>query len=252
MMFNRLVAVLIVRDNTVVQSVGFEHTNIIHDKPAIAIEHFCKWAVDEITIVDVSREKRDRRQFLDLVSEITTECFVPVTVGGWIADEADMEAAMNAGADKLLINSAAHRDPDLISRGARKYGSQCMVVGVDARRDPELGHRVYVNQSATPIPHHPADIARKMVSAGAGEIFLSSIDNDGSRQGYDLALTKAVVDAVSVPVVAFGGASEWHHLEAGLRETGASAVALANQLHYVDNSARKAKKYLKKAGLHVR
>lgn len=252
MMFNRLVAVLIVRDNKVVQSVGFEHTNIIHDKPVIAIEHFCKWAVDEITIVDVSRERRERTGFLELVAEITRECFVPVTVGGWISSLGDMDAALGAGADKVLINSAAYRDASLITQGARKYGSQCMVAGIDARRDETLGHRVFVDQSATATDLGATDYARQLVQAGAGEIFLSSIDNDGARKGYDLPLITSVAASVSVPVVAFGGASEWAHLEAALRGTGASAVALANQLHYVDNSARKAKRFLKKAGLHVR
>jgi cyclase len=252
MIFNRLIAVLIIRDGNVVQSVNFEHTNIIHDKPTIAIEHFCKWAVDEIVVIDVSREKRPRDEFFDLVQQITAECFVPVSVGGWISNVIEISLALKTGADKILINSSAYDNPSFITEAAERFGKQCITVGIDCIRSEQGGHEVVTHRGSNRTGKSAVEWAHEVVDRGAGEIFVTSIENDGMRMGYDLPLMKSIASSVSVPVVAFGGVSDWSHLRDGFIEAGVDAVALANYLHYIDNSARKAKRYLKRAGIRAR
>lgn len=252
MLKKRLIPVIILRNGNVVQSVGFKHTNIIHENPRFAVEFFSKWDADEIILLDVSRDEEKRDVFLKSVEEISKTCFVPLSVGGWINSLKDMAQMLSIGADKVVINTEAYRNPDLISQGAKRYGSQCIVVGIDCLRSEERGHSVFIDRGRENTGVSPVDWAKKAEEQGAGEIFLSSIDNDGNRGGYDLDLMRSVVEAVSIPVIAFGGASNPDQLAQGALAANVEAMAAANMFHYTENSLRKAKRGLKELGVSIR
>jgi cyclase len=247
----RLIAVLILRNGQVVQSVRFKHTNVIHYDPVHAIESFNKWAVDEIVVLNVSRQSESRCGFAEVVERISRQCFVPLSVGGWIADDDYAQRLLRSGADKLVLNTAFADDPDLIRRLSRRYGRQCIVASIDAKRDEGGRMRVAADRGGRLLDTDPAAWARQAVELGAGEIFFNSVDYDGARRGYDLENLRTVCATVEVPVIAFGGVFEWKHLVEGI-EAGASAVAAANQFHYTEQATRKAKSHLANAGIPVR
>ena len=251
MLKKRLIAVLILRDGRVVQSVRFKHTNVIHYDPVHAVECFNKWAVDEIVLLNVSPSPESRQGFLDAVGRISGECFVPLSAGGWITDMEYARALLVNGADKLVVNTLLADDPDLVTTLSRRFGRQCMVASMDVKRDEQGLVQVAVDRGQRAIGFAPVAWAQRAESLGAGEIFFNSIDHDGARKGYDLDTLKEVCSAVSVPVIAFGGVFTWDHLVAGLH-AGADAVAVANQFHYTEHSSRKAKRHLVQSGIAVR
>ena len=251
MLKKRLIAVLILRDGRVVQSVRFKHTNVIHYDPVHAVECFNKWAVDEIVLLNVSPSPESRQGFLDAVGRISGECFVPLSAGGWITDMDYARALLVNGADKLVVNTLLADDPDLVTTLSRRFGRQCMVASMDVKRDEQGLVQVAVDRGQRAIGFAPVAWAQRAESLGAGEIFFNSIDHDGARKGYDLDTLKEVCSAVSVPVIAFGGVFTWDHLVAGLH-AGADAVAVANQFHYTEHSSRKAKRHLVQSGIAVR
>lgn len=247
----RLIAVLVVRDGQVVQSVRFKHTNVIHYDPVHAMECFNKWAIDEIVILNVSREAESRDKFADIVGNICNDCFVPVTVGGWITDADYASRLLRSGADKLCLNTAFFSSPELVTRLARRYGRQCIVASIDVKRGEDGRACVHVDRGRQDTQVAPLEWAQRAVELGAGEIFFNSIDHDGNRKGYDLATLQEICAGVEVPVIAFGGVFRWDHLAEGVM-VGADAVAAANIFHYTEHSARKAKKFLLEAGVPVR
>lgn len=251
MLKKRLIAVLILRDGQVVQSVRFKHTNVIHYDAVHAMEAFNKWAVDEIVILNVSRDRSTRDKFAEIVERISSHCFVPLAAGGWIDDEEYAQRLLRSGADKLVINTALVDDPDLVTRLALRYGRQCIVASMDVKRDDTGIPRIAVDRGQRMIHISPEEWARKAVELGAGEIFFNSVDHDGARKGYDLESIKKICSAVSVPVIAFGGVFTWDHLVQGI-DAGASAVAAANLFHYTEQSTRKAKTHMAQAGVLVR
>jgi len=251
MLKKRLIAVLILRDGKVVQSVRFKHTNVIHYDAVHAMEAFNKWAVDEIVILNVSRESASRDEFADIVARISSQCFVPLAAGGWIDNEDYAQKLLRSGADKLVINTALADAPALVSRLALRYGQQCIVASMDVKRDASGWPQIAVDRGSRIIDVAPEVWARKAVALGAGEILFNSIDHDGARKGYDIESIRKVCEAVPVPVIAFGGVFTWDHLVEGIN-AGASAVAAANQFHYTEQSTRKAKTHLAKAGVLVR
>lgn len=251
MLKKRLIAVLILRDGQVVQSVRFKHTNVIHYDALHAIEAFNKWAVDEIVILNVSRDSSTREQFLEVVDRVSAHCFVPLAAGGWINDEDYAHRLLRSGADKLVLNTALADEPELLKRLSSRYGRQCVVASIDVKRDSTGASQIAVDRGGRLIGTSPEIWAARAVDLGAGEIFLNSVDHDGARKGYDLESLARVCRAVSVPVVAFGGVFGWEHLVEGIA-AGASAVAAANQFHYTEQSTRKAKSYLAAAGIPVR
>ncbi|OYZ76272.1 MULTISPECIES: HisA/HisF-related TIM barrel protein [unclassified Polaromonas] len=251
MLKNRLIAVLILRDGQVVQSVRFKHTNIIHSDALHAIEAFNKWAVDEIVMLNVSRSQDSCREFTQIVERISSHCFVPLTVGGWIDSEDYAQSLLRGGADKLALNTALADDPGLVSSLAKKYGKQCIVASIDVKRSDSGQLFIAVDRGTRMIDKSPVDWAKMAVNLGAGEIFLNSIEHDGARKGYDLESIRLISQNVRVPVVAFGGVFNWGHLVDGI-DAGASAVAAANIFHYTEQSTRKAKSYLAEAGILVR
>jgi cyclase len=251
MLKKRLIAVLILRDGRVVQSVRFKHTNVIHYDPVHAVECFNKWAVDEIVMLNVSPSPDSRQDFLEAVGRISEECFVPLSVGGWITDGDYARALLSKGADKLVLNTLFADDPDLVTALSRRFGRQCIVASMDVKRGEAGEAQVMVDRGRRATGVAPVAWAQRAETLGAGEIFFNSMDHDGARKGYDLETLGAVCRAVSVPVIAFGGVFTWNHLLDGLK-AGADAVAVANQFHYTEHSTRKAKRYLVQSGVAVR
>jgi len=248
----RLIPVLILRDGMVVQSVQFKHTNVIHWKPLTAVDFFNRWAVDEIIILDVTRNKKNRQKFLDVVLGLSNKCFVPLTVGGWVDSVEEVLKLLRLGADKVVVNTEAVRKPHLITDCASVVGSQCIVTSIDAKIKEDGKYEVYIDRGREPTGLSPFKWAAKAQEMGAGEIFLNCIDRDGFRQGYELTLLKGVVEAVALPVIAMGGVLTWQHLVDGVVIGGADAVAAANIFHYTEHSTKKAKEFMRQAGIDVR
>lgn len=251
MLKTRLIAVLILRDGHVVQSVRFKHTNAIHYDPIHAMECFNKWAIDEIVMLNVSRDATSRDAFADAVRAVSSSCFVPLAAGGWITDEVFAARLLLSGADKLVLNTALADDPELVTRLSRRYGAQCIVASMDVKRDQSGADTVVVDRASRTVSSDPAAWARRAESLGAGEIFFNSVDHDGARKGYHLDCLRAVCTSVRIPVIAFGGVFTWQHLVEGVR-AGAAAVAAANIFHYTEHSTKKAKRHLAQAGIPVR
>ena len=252
MLKKRLIPVLILRDGLVVQSIQFKHTNVIHWKPVTAVDFFNRWAVDEIAVLDVSRNQKQRDKFYDVVLGLSKKCFVPLTVGGRVDSVDEVRKLLRLGADKVTINTEAVRRPQLIKECAEVFGSQCIVISIDVKDHGEGKYEAYIDRGSEPTGLSPFDWARQAQEMGAGEIFLNCIDRDGFRQGYDLVLLRGVVDAVDIPVIAMGGVFTWQHLVDGVIEGGADAVAAANIFHYTEHSTKKAKRYMREAGIDVR
>ncbi|QDC47513.1 imidazole glycerol phosphate synthase subunit HisF [Candidatus Methylopumilus universalis] len=231
MLKKRLIAVLILRAGKVVQSVKFKHTNVIHYDATHVMEAFNKWAVDEIVVLNVSRESSSKTQFAEVIEKISSKCFVPLAVGGWIHDVDYAQTLLRRGADKLVLNTAFSDNPDLIKSLSLKFGRQCIVASIDCKRGSEGESYVAVDRGSRVINVSPLDWAKNAVSLGAGEIFFNSIDHDGARMGYDLVNLEKICSAINIPVIAFGGVFNWEHLLQGIN---AGAVAVANQFHYTE------------------
>ena len=251
MLKKRLVAVLILRDGQVVQSIKFKHTNVIHYDPVHAMEAFNKWSVDEIVLLNVSRSSESRDAFAQSVARVSKHCFVPLAVGGWINDAHYARSLLAMGADKLVLNTAFADDPGLVQELSKRFGKQCIVASIDAKRATDGQARVAVDRGERILAETPVAWAQRAQELGAGEIFFNSVDHDGARKGYDLESIKAIAEAVEIPVIAFGGVFTWSHLLAGI-EAGADAVAAANIFHYTEQATRKAKTFLANAGVPVR
>jgi len=251
MLKKRLVPALVLRDGSVVRSVNFVHTNVIHWKPMTAIDFFNKWAVDEIVVLDVSRDLTNRERFYEVVDGVSRKCFVPLTVGGWVTTVDEARRLLRLGADKIVVNTQAVREPGFITECALTFGSQCVVSAVDVRRDADGTPRVWIDRGRETTDLVAPDWARAAERRGAGEILLTSIDREGSAQGYDLDLVRAVAEAVTIPVIAFGGAFEWQHLVDGIH-AGAEAASAANVFHFTEHSTKKAKEFMRAAGIDVR
>lgn len=210
------------------------------------------WSVDEIVVLDITRPGTgDRANFEAAVHDLARRCFVPLSVGGGIRTLADVERLLQLGADKVVVNTGALERPELITDIARRYGSQCVVLSVDARRKGE-GWEVHGRFAAEPTGLDPAGWARHAVALGAGEVLVTAIERDGWLQGYDLPLCRHVVDAVPVPVLICGGAGNWQHMIDGVVVGGADAVCTQNIYHFTETSILAAKRALAKAGVAVR
>ncbi|MBI5623169.1 MAG: imidazole glycerol phosphate synthase subunit HisF [Elusimicrobia bacterium] len=259
MLKKRLIPVLLLRNGVIVQSKGFKRYQSL-GSPTAAVERLSSWAADELVYLDISpapvydlkRDDLNHPRFetiIDIIRLVAERCFMPLTFGGGIRSLDDIRQRLSAGADKVTLNTKAIDDPGFISAAAKEFGSQCVVVSIDAKR-VEGGWEVY-RGGRTPAGMAPAAWARRVQDLGAGEILLNSIDRDGSGTGYDLDLIGEVSGAVSLPLVALGGVGNWEHLEEGLR-TRASAVAAANIFHYRENSVFDAKRHLYEKGHNVR
>lgn len=211
------------------------------------------WAVDEIVLLDITRDKTAvRPSFLRIVESFAARCFVPLTAGGGVRKREDVRALLDAGADKMTLNTGAVDRPELIGEIAQAYGAQCTVVSIDARRTGEGGYEVFTDCGRRGTGETPVDWARRAVAAGAGEILVSSIERDGSLTGYELPLMRAVADAVDVPVVASAGCGNWKHLTAVFREAHVDGACLTNIYHFTETSIQAAKRTLDRNDVSVR
>ena len=251
MLKRRLIPVLIIRDSQVVQSIQFKHTNVIHYDPIHAIECFNKWAVDEIVMLNVSKSPESCNSFLDILEHISKECFVPLTVGGWIKSIDYATKVLHSGADKIVVNTVIKDDPVLVKELSEKFGKQCIVASVDIKKQEDGEAVVMIDRGARSTGVDTLTWVLYAQELGAGEIFLNSIDHDGFRKGYAIEWIKKVVNAVHIPVIAMGGVMTWDHLVDGIN-AGADAVAAANIFHYTEQSTKRAKKALVKAGIPIR
>ncbi len=247
----RVIPCLDVRDGRVVKGVNFVGLTDEGDPVALAARYAAEGA-DEICFLDISASPSQRRTTLDVVRRTAAEVFVPLTVGGGIRSPDDMKAALRAGADKVGINTAAVRDPSLLDACARRFGRQCVVLAIDARRREDGGFEVVVMGGREPTGLDAVEWARRGVELGAGEILLTSMDRDGTKAGFDLELTSAVAAAVDVPVIASGGAGEAEHFAEAITRGGASAALAASLFHRRELSIDDAKAAMAAAGVPVR
>ena len=250
MLKKRLIACLLWNNGNIVQSIGFKHTNSVGNA-ITAVDFFHTWAIDEIIILDVSRDDTQREQFFSIIQELSSRLFIPLTVGGKIQDTQTMRRFFSMGADKICVNTAAVKDLELLEKAATMFGAQAIVVSIDVKLTNGK-HEVFVSQGSESTGLSPVEWAKTAEQKGAGEIFLTSINQDGSKKGYDLELTKSVSEAVSVPVIASGGVGEWQHFVDGIVQGKADAVSAANIFHYFEQSTKKAKDYMLSKGIDIR
>ena len=251
MLARRIIPCLDIKDGRVVKGVSFVNLRDAGD-PVEQAQVYDAEGADELVFLDITASHERRDIVLDMVRAVADNVFIPFTVGGGVRTVEDMRALLLAGADKTSVNSAAVRDPQLIERGAREFGSQCIVVAIDARRRPAGGWEVFVNGGRVPTGLDALDWARRVVDLGAGELLLTSMDADGTQAGYDVELTRAVADAVPAPVIASGGAGAPEHFYQALTAGRADAVLAASLFHFRQLGIGDLKAYLAGRGIPVR
>lgn len=254
MLAKRIIPCLDVNEGRVVKGTNFVNLRDAGDPVEVAARYDEEGA-DELVFLDITASHQGREILWDVVRRTAEVCFMPLTVGGGVRNLEDIRALLKAGADKVSINSAATTDPEFVRRAARKFGSQCIVVNIDPKRvfrDGRETWEVHINGGRIPTGLEAVPWAREVERLGAGEIVLTSMDADGTRDGYDLAIIRAVADAVEIPVVASGGAGCPEHLRAALSEGGASAALAASIFHYRQFTIAETKDYLARHGVPVR
>ena len=255
MLAKRIIPCLDVTGGRVVKGVNFVSLRDAGDPVEIARRYDGEGA-DELTFLDITASSDQRDIILHVIEAVADQVFIPLTVGGGVRQVADVRRLLNAGADKISINTAAVQNPQLVADASGRFGAQCIVVAIDARRrqasDPKAGWEVYTHGGRTPTGLDAIDWARRVAELGAGEILLTSMDRDGTRQGFDLELTRAVVDAVPIPVIASGGVGTLQHLADGVTRGGADAVLAASIFHYGEYTVRAAKEYMAAQGVEMR
>jgi cyclase len=250
MLSKRIIACLDIRDGSVVKGVSFKGLRNAGD-PAQLARRYNAEGIDELVILDVTATIEHRRALAATISAVSQELFIPLTVGGGIRSEADAAAAIEAGADKVSLNSAALADPSLLTRLAHRYGSQAVVVAIDAKRDRDRW-TVYARSGQSATSKDAVTWAREAEARGAGEILLTSIDRDGTRAGYDCELTADVASTVSVPVIASGGAGSFEHFLEVFTTGQADAALAASVFHFSEHAVAELKAYLAKNGVAMR
>lgn len=250
MLKSRIIVCLDVDHGRVVKGTNFKGLRDVGNPVELA-RRYEEEGADEIVFLDISASAEGRGTLLDTVRRTAEVLFIPLTVGGGVRTAEDMGDLLRAGADKISVNSSAVKDPDLITRGADRFGSQCVVGSVDAKREGD-SWRAYIHGGRTPTELNGVEWAVEMARLGAGEILLTSMDRDGVRTGYDLELTRSVSDAVRVPVVASGGAGGWQHIRDAFLEGGASAALLAGILHDGLTTVGEIKDDLRSHGVEIR
>ena len=246
----RVIPCLDVKDGRVVKGVNFVDLRDAGDPVEAAIAYDAAGA-DELCFLDITATHENRGTMLDVVRRTAEACFMPLTVGGGVRTIDDIRTLLRSGADKVSINSAAVARREFVKEGAEKFGGQCIVVAIDAKRVGDHWE-IFTHGGRKPTGLNAVDYAREVVSLGAGEILLTSMDRDGTRSGFDIALTRAVADAVPVPVIASGGVGNLDHLVEGIREGHATAVLAASIFHFGEYTVRQAKAHMAGAGLPMR
>ena len=255
MLAKRIIPCLDVTAGRVVKGVNFVSLRDAGDPVEIA-RRYDEQGADELTFLDITASSDARDIILHVIEAVAEQVFIPLTVGGGVRQVEDVRRLLNAGADKISVNTAGVQRPELIGEATARYGSQCIVVAIDARRrradDASAGWEVYIHGGRTPTGRDVIEWAREVERLGAGEILLTSMDRDGTKAGFDLALTRAVADAVGVPVIASGGVGTLEHLADGVTQGRADAVLAASIFHFGEFTVGEAKRYLASRGIPVR
>jgi cyclase len=253
MLAKRIIPCLDIKEGRVVKGVKFLGLRDAGNPVEVA-KVYDQQQADELVFLDITASVEHRKTLVALVEDIAKNIFMPFTVGGGIRDTADIRDLLNAGAEKVSVNTQAVKFPDLIEEAAAKFGSQCIVLAVDAKRVGERSRswEVYINGGRTPTGLDAVEWVRKGTALGAGEVLLTSMDYDGTKDGYDLDLTRAICDAVQVPVIASGGAGSLEHFYEVFAKTGADAALAASIFHYQEYTVRQVKEYLRDKGVPVR
>jgi cyclase len=246
----RVIPCLDVKDGRVVKGVNFVNLRDAGDPVEAAVAYDAAGA-DELTFLDITASHENRDTIFDVVTRTAEACFMPLTVGGGVRTVEDIRKLLKCGADKVSINTAAVNNRGFVKAAAEKFGDQCIVVAIDAKRVGDHWE-IFTHGGRNPTGIDAVDYAREVVSLGAGEILLTSMDRDGTKTGYDVPLTRAIADAVTVPVIASGGVGNLDHMVAGIRDGHATAVLAASIFHFGEYTVRQAKDYMAKAGLPMR
>ncbi len=249
----RIIPCLDVDAGRVVKGVQFVGIRDAGDPIEVA-KRYDEEGADELVFLDITASHEERETMVHVVEEVASQVFIPLTVGGGIREKADIRRMLNAGADKVAINTAAVFNPEFVREAAESFGSQCIVVAIDAKQVSQEPPKweIYTHGGRKPTGIDAIEWARKMVEYGAGEILLTSMDRDGTRDGFDLALTRAVSEAVTVPVIASGGVGNLEHLADGVQQGKADAVLAASIFHFAEYSVGQAKQYMAERGIEVR
>ena len=250
MLTRRIIPCLDVKDGKVVKGIKFQNLKDVGYPPELAVEYE-KQGADEVTFLDISATLEGRSTTLRIVSETAEKLFVPLTVGGGIRSKKDMREALNAGADKVSVNSAALADPKMITECADDFGRQCVVIAIDAKKKGNKWE-VYTHGGTKSTGVDAIEWAMKVEDLGAGEILLTSMDADGTKDGYDIPLTAAIADSVKIPVIASGGCGSIEHIYEVFSQTNVSAALAASIFHYNQHTVKEVKQYLKDRGVAVR
>jgi imidazole glycerol-phosphate synthase subunit HisF len=254
MLTKRIIPCLDVKDGRVVKGVQFVELIDAGD-PVEAAEAYDAQGADELTFLDITASSDKRNIILDVVARTAERVFMPLTVGGGIREIADIRNLLNAGADKVSVNTAAVHRPEFVREAAERFGSQCIVVAIDAKRVPgrfPLEWEIYIHGGRTPTGIDAVKWAERMEDYGAGEILLTSMDKDGTKDGYDVELTRTISDRLQIPVIASGGVGTLEHIREGLTEAKASAALAASIFHFGEYTIQECKEYLRKSGVPVR
>jgi len=247
----RVIPTILWKDIGIVKGVGFNSWRRVGSLlPAIKVYNTRQ--VDELIIVDITATEQGREPDYDVIDEIADECFVPLTVGGGVNTIDHIKKLLRAGADKVAINSGCYSHPEIVSKGADLFGTQCIVVSIDVKKDSYGKYECYKNRGKVPTGKNPIEWAKEMELRGAGELLVTSIINDGAMAGYDIELIRNISDSVSIPVIASGGASGYEDMYQALTEGHASAVAAASIFHFTEKTPLEAKHYLGEKGILVR
>lgn len=251
MLTTRIIPCLDVKDGRVVKGVNFLDFRDAGDPVEVA-EAYSNSGADELVFLDITATNENRKTVVEMVSKIADKIFLPFSVGGGIRTTEDIRAILNAGADKVSLNSAAVKRPDLIKEASNMFGSQCIIVAIDVKKKEDEGYEVYVSGGTSPTGLDAVQWATKAVALGAGEILLTSMDRDGTKSGYDLEITEKIASAVSVPVIASGGAGTMEHFYEAIVTGKADAVLAASLFHFGEVEIKDLKKYLHNKGVTVR
>ena len=251
MLAKRVIPCLDIAEGRVVKGVNFVNLRDAGDPVEVA-RRYDEQGADEIAFLDIKASVENRSLLYDMIGRVADQVFIPLTVGGGVGSVDDIRALLNAGADKVSINTSAVRTPELIDEAAARYGSQCIVVAIDAKKCAVDQWQVYIHGGRTPTGIDAILWAAEACERGAGEILLTSMDRDGARSGFDIKLTRAIVDAVDVPVIASGGVGNLGHLVEGIKEGGADAVLAASIFHYGEYTIGQAKAAMRAAGIEIR
>lgn len=251
MLAKRIIPCLDVKAGRVVKGVNFVSLRDAGDPVEIA-RRYDEQGADEITFLDITASSDDRDIILHIVEAVASEVFIPLTVGGGVRQVEDVRRLLNAGADKVGMNTAAVQNPQLVADAAAKVGSQCIVVAIDAKQTSPGKWEVFTHGGRNNTHLDAIDWARQVAALGAGEILLTSMDRDGTKNGFDLDLTRAVADAVAIPVIASGGVGNLQHLADGVTQGRADAVLAASIFHYGEYTVRQAKEFMRAQGIEVR